>query len=103
MKDQDYKVWTNHREINDLRKLEEGDCLLVTELELMRGVDYHTPNYNVGIDLLIARDFPSTRAYQQGLGRVGRYNEPCARFKWDKLTSDVVNEIEELALRGKLG
>ena len=63
MKDMGYKVETNHRVIEDLRKLEEGDCLLVTELELMRGVDYHTPNYKVGIDLLIARDFPSTRAY----------------------------------------
>ena len=49
--------------IDDLRKLKEGDGLIVSDLDLMRGVDYHTPNYKVGIDLLIATDFPSTRAY----------------------------------------
>ena len=94
---------TNHHKIDELRQLKENDCLIVTELELMRGVDYHTPNYEVGIDLLIARDFPSTRAYEQGLGRVGRYNEPCTRFKWNKLPGTEVNEAEELAIRGRIG
>ena len=82
---------TNYSEIDDLRQIKADDCLIVTDLDLMRGVDYHTPEYKVGIDLLIARDFPSTRAYEQGLGRVGRYSEPCTRYKWDQLPSTVVN------------
>ena len=94
---------TNYREIDDLRQLKADDCLIVTKLDLMRGVDYHTPDYEVGIDLLIARDFPSTRAYEQGLGRVGRYSEPCTRYKWDMLPGTGVNKAEELALRGKIG
>ena len=88
--------------ISDLRNLDENHCLLVTSLELMRGVDYHAPG-GVGIDLLVATDFPSTRAYQQGLGRVGRYGEPCSRFKWEGLISNLVNELQEIELRGRIG
>ena len=58
----DYTVLVNHRVISDLRNLREDHCLLVTQLDLMRGVDYHAPG-GLGIDLLIATDFPSTRAY----------------------------------------
>ena len=93
---------TNYSEIDDLRQIKADYCLIVTDLDLMRGVDYHTPDYKVGIDLLIARDFPSTRAYYQGLGRVGRYNEPCSRFKWNNLFSSEVNEADEIAIRRKI-
>ena len=57
-----FTVLVNHNVISDLRNLDENHCLLVTSLELMRGVDYHAPG-GVGIDLLVATDFPSTRAY----------------------------------------
>ena len=98
-----YDVLYNHRNIEDLRNLTHQYCMIVTDIELMRGVDYHTPEFESGIDLLIARDFPNTRAYTQGLGRVGRYGEACTRWVWDKFTDKVVNEKEEAKLRGKIG
>ena len=98
-----YEVLHNHRDITNLRELTHQFCLIVTDIELMRGVDYHTPEFKSGIDLLIARDFPNTRAYTQGLGRVGRYGEACNRWVWDKFTDSVVNEKEEAELRGKIG
>ena len=66
----------------------------------MRGVDYRCKAH--GIDLLLARDFPNTRAYVQGLGRVGRYGERCDRFKWSKLKTALINADEELLLRSKI-
>ena len=51
--------------------------------------------------MLIARQFTNTRAKPQGLGRVGRYDEKCGRFKLDTL-GEVVNKAEEEALAGKL-
>jgi hypothetical protein len=66
-----FTVKVNHDAIEDLRNLTPDDCLIVTKVHLMRGVDYHCKVH--GIDLLVARDFPHTRAYVQGLGRVGRY------------------------------
>ena len=98
-----YDVLHNHRNIADLRELTQQYCLIITDIELMRGVDYHTPEFKSGIDLLIARDFPNTRAYTQGLGRVGRYGEACNRWVWDKFTDSIVNEKEEAELRGKIG
>ena len=65
------------------------DCLIITDLQLMRGVDYR--NKGKGIDLLLARDFPTTRSYVQGLGRVGRYSEPCDRFQLDTMQEKLVN------------
>ena len=68
----------------------------------MRGVDYKTQD-GLGIDLLIARNFPSTSAYQQGLGRVGRYGEPCERFRWTGLTDGMmVDKKEELNIISKI-
>ena len=51
----------------------------------MRGVDYRLKETEMteekdGIDLLVAHPFSNTRAYQQGLARVGRYTEPCTRY-----------------------
>ena len=77
------------------------DCLLITELSLMRGVDYRRPI--IGADLLLARDFPTTRSFVQGLGRVGRYSEPCARFQLDTMEQPLINQEEELRLRGQIG
>ena len=52
--------------------------LMVTpECEMfMRGVDYRSSH----ISLLIAASFSNDRAYQQALGRVGRYDYQCDRF-----------------------
>ena len=62
-----------------------GRCLVVTEEYLMRGIDYRLKEAQAfegkdGIDLLVACHFSNERAYQQGLARVGRYNEPCTRY-----------------------
>ena len=69
----------------------------------MRGIDYASSERN-GIELLVASPFPTTRDYVQGLGRVGRYSEPCARYKWvGKSEFEVVDQQEELRRRGKIG
>ena len=52
--------------------------LIVTDQQLMRGVDYRAPKK--GIHLLIMRSFEHTRAAMQGLGRVGRANDRCRRY-----------------------
>ena len=64
----------------------DDSCLIVTDEKLMRGVDYRLRKQGSepesdGIDLLICASFSNKRAYIQGLARVGRYNEPCSRFK----------------------
>ena len=77
-----------------LRSLTSQDCVIQTDLDAMRGVDYKSKD---GIILYIARQFPNTRAYNQALGRVGRYIEPCERY----LSPDVlqpVDRLEELKL-----
>lgn len=51
--------------------------MVVTDPELMRGFDYRCKS---GIDLLICRPFDHDRAYEQGIGRVGRYDEPSKLF-----------------------
>ena len=59
-------------------------CLIVTDPELMRGIDYRAAigkdTESDGIDLLVARSFNSPREVEQGLSRVGRYNEPSGRY-----------------------
>ena len=69
---------------------------------MMRGFDMKaTPH---GIDLLIARGFPTTRDYVQGLGRVGRYSEPSGRFKLKtEHPFDTVDADEEILRRGLIG
>ena len=39
-------------------------------------------------------DFANRRAFVQALGRVGRFNEKCKRFVWDKLESPVNSSTE---------
>ena len=60
--------------------------MVVTETELMRGVDYRSAT---GISLLIMGAFTSSRAFVQGLGRVGRYTERYLRFLHNDLQSPV--------------
>ena len=65
-------------------------CLIVSKEKYMRGVDYRSI---YGIDLMIAKQLSNKRAYEQALGRVGRYGEPCSRYMveglengWNKKT-----------------
>ena len=61
------------------RNLTNSDCLRVDQELLMRGMDYKAPEH--GIALLIANALSSERLLDQALGRVGRYGEPCDRYK----------------------
>ena len=55
----------------------------------MRGTDFRSPG--IGIALINAKRFQSKVDLQQGLGRVGRYNDPCKRFAVGKDESDLVD------------
>ena len=68
-----------------LKQLTKDDVLLITQPELARGVDYRACNDDdtLGIALLVMSEVDNERAYIQLLGRVGRFKEPCKRFKWE--------------------
>ena len=97
-----HKVEKDIPDFKTLRSLEEMKCYIVTELDLMRGVDYRSAA-TTGIDLLLARDFPHTRAYIQGLGRVGRFGQPSERFTTSIYENQLINKAEELALNAAIG
>ena len=71
----------------------------------MRGVDYRVKKEargeTEGIALLVLNTFDTKRAYIQGLGRVGRYNECSLRFIWEAL-QEPVNKKKETAIFAKL-
>ena len=69
-------VVSNTDDINIIRAVGTR-CLIVSKEEYMRGVDYRS---TYGIDLMIAKQLSNKRAYEQALGRVGRYGEPCSRY-----------------------
>ena len=93
----------NEKVLTMTKQLRAGDCVVISDLSLMRGIDYASSERN-GIELLVASPFPTTRDYVQGLGRVGRYSEPCARYKWvGKSEFEVVDQQEGLRRRGKIG
>ena len=54
-------VKSNPPNINYVRGLTPYDCVIVSDLKLMRGVDYRAKLH--GIDLLIAHQFPHDRSY----------------------------------------
>lgn len=83
----------------ELREISSHECIIQTDEEAMRGVDYRSTDGS-GIKLLLARDFPSERAFVQALGRVGRYLEPCERFIQEGLTP--VNKNDAIATFGKI-
>ena len=83
----------------DSKKMEvvrnmQQKCVIIDEEKHMRGLDFRLTVTNVqavdpeqrygyanaGIDLLISKQFNSSRSLKQGLGRVGRYSEPCNRY-----------------------
>ena len=101
LKDSNINVtFTNCKDLHRLKNLTKYDILVVTDAELMRGVDYRSAK-NAGISLLIMGAFASTRAFVQGLGRVGRYTEPCQRFLHSDLKS-AVDDDSQAAIIGLL-
>ena len=63
--------------LSELEKQTNGSypVLLATKEEFMRAIDYRAKTK--GIDLIVAKSFSTNRQLQQGLGRVGRNNDPC--------------------------
>ena len=75
--------------------------LLVTDLVLMRGIDYRVKSGTMGISLLVMSGFCNKRSYVQALGRVGRFHEKAKRFVWDQL-QEPVDKMAQIALVGTL-
>ena len=65
--------------------------MLITEPEFARGIDYRVDvnSETEGIALLVMSKSANLRAYIQLLGRVGRYQEECKRFKWNELDDPI--------------
>ena len=59
-------------------QLEEYPILLVDDPQYMRGHNYRSQK---GIMLILCRGFKTKRDAVQGIGRVGRYNDPCTRYR----------------------
>ena len=57
-----YTCLVNPEDFIELRQLAANICVIVSDVDKMRGVDYRSVDGN-GIDLLLATDFPHTRAY----------------------------------------
>ena len=62
-----------------------------------RGIDFSAED---GIDLMVMAPSPNIRAYQQLLGRVGRYNQPC--FRAILKGASMVDEDAERKLNGEI-
>ena len=63
LRDANKTVTYNCRDLRRLQNLTKDDILVVTEAELMRGVDYRSAYSTKGISLLVMGTFASTRAF----------------------------------------
>ena len=63
--------------LEKIRHLTGNDVIIVTSEVRMRGYDYRC---KTGINLFLDESLSNERAFQQALGRVGRYHEPAARY-----------------------
>ena len=52
--------------------------LFVKEPKLMRGINYRS---TLGITLILCKGFKTKRDIVQAKGRVGRYGDPCTRYR----------------------
>ena len=77
------KVIDNCRDFEALRMLKD-EVLIISEPYLTRGVDYRSET-GAGLELLITFPQASKRQLRQLFGRVGRQDEPCARYHLDSL------------------
>ena len=74
---------------------------------MMRGTDYRISKITAekksedGIDLLIMKSFWNYRAYEQGVRRVGRYNEPCSRYILTDI--ELIDKQQQATLMMQLG
>ena len=87
----------------------KGKCMVVTDKDYMRGVDYRlkeeTGGEDDGIDLLVAAQFDNERVLQQEMSRVGRYNEHCTRYLLkhvQPVNMDAVRRLNLMILSGEV-
>ena len=64
-------------ELEKIRHLTGNDVIIQTSEVRMRGYDYRC---KTGINLFLDKCLSNERAFQQALGRVGRYHEPADRY-----------------------
>ena len=96
----DYRVRVDVEETVAIRTLIKEDVLIVTDPKLMRGLDYRSAEPE-GMALLLTKQFPSKRTLKQALGRVGRFDEPCKRYRFDQM-ANLVDESLHYTSVGKL-
>ena len=83
-----------HLDDLDALKLETYPILLVDDPQYMRGHNYRS---KTGIMLILCRGFKTKRDSVQGIGRVGRYSDPCTRYRTEE------NLVDKVLLREYLG
>ena len=83
-----------HLDDLDALKLNKYPVLLIDDPQYMRGHNYRSKK---GIMLILCRGFKTKRDSVQGIGRVGRYNDPCTRYK------TVEDLVDKALLRDYLG
>ena len=71
------KIAIDCDELEKIRNLTGKDVIIVTSEVRMRGYDYRC---KTGINLFLDKCLLNERAFQQALGRVGRYHEPATRY-----------------------
>lgn len=64
----------------------------------MRGIDYRCEKFTM--TEVIAKSFSCTVEARQGLDRVGRFNDPCKRIRFQDV--EMVDEKQEMATIAKL-
>ena len=74
-------ISVDEKDSSKLRKLTSKDLLVVTDILLMRGLDYRS---ETGIDLLLAKEITNQRHRHQAYGRVGRCDDIGDRFELPK-------------------
>ena len=81
--------------LHDLEKLRlrKYPILLISDPQYMRGYNYRSA---IGINLFICRGFKTARDVLQAKGRVGRYHDPCERFRTVESLEDPVLKREYL-------
>ena len=78
------EIEVNCTELDKIRNM-RGRCLIATESNLMRGVDYRVGEKEAfdekdGIDLFLGVPFGYSCDFEQAVARVGRHTDPCTIY-----------------------
>ena len=75
-----YIIHTNLDSADELHQLKRDDLQIVKDPRLMRSRDIRSDEPG-GIVLLLTKSFTIMRNVKQAFGRVGKFDEPCLRYK----------------------